>query len=1013
MTETAEQLSNTGIEPYALKDAPSLIERVFPSQKISAEAQKERKAVQSQTLTGLGSYWKGRKPLIMVRAIVLGSLLPASEDTEGDLAIFEKLMAIDDAAFGRRDPKLKASEVAERIQLENPWDFFDYTLKGNKLDPETIAELSFPIRLENYPGLQLRWSRQIDPANKAELFVEAMQGMAYEEKVALCKRPEEVDSEQLYGPVWPAVNRHLGHLGVEAYSFEELTEQLGILRFGRRPRVGDTFCGGGSVPFEAARLGCDVYASELNPVACMLTWGALNIIGASSKRRSEIEAEQQRVAEEVDQEITEMGIEHNERGDRAKAFLYCLETQCPQTEWMVPMAPSWVISKTRNVIARLHPDYERKRFDIEIVSGVSDEEVKTAEQGTVQNEQLVYELDGKTYRTPIRTIRGDYRDKDGNTRNQFRQWEKHDFKPRPEDIFQERLYCIQWITAETLGSSRPETYFASVTEADLERERKVERIVEENLARWQEEGLVPDMPIEPGYNTDQPIRERGWRYWHQLFGPREIITLATFKKYIVNSINNAELFIPFAKLTDWLNKGCYYGTGASRESISHMFSNMALNTMMNWGVRSVYSCLPVIQQKYSYCDIKKTKKIVETKPAEQLTQQSDFWITDPPYADAINYHEITEFFIAWLRKNPPPPFDQWTWDSRRNLAIQGTGEEFRRSMVEAYSAMAKHMPDNGLQCVMFTHKDTGVWGDMVSIFWAAGLQVVGAWYIATEATTALRDGAHVQGTVLLMLRKRREGGPIFRQQLLPMIRHEVARQVDEMMHLNDNARAHGHAIFNDADLQMAGYAAALKVLTGYTEFDGQDVTSLALQPRHRREETVVDEIVGYARRVANDYLIPERLKELNPATWREELTPPERYYLRLLAIEHSGQFKLENHQNFAKAFQIDSTPLMASRSANNARLKGAADFRPRELIEGMLGGTVLGNILIAVQELLQDRDPKTVIDQMKSTMDANFYRKREHLIAVAQYLADMLGSLRPQEARMAEIVANRIRNIRF
>ena len=37
---------------------------------------------------------------------------------------------------------------------------------------------------------------------------------------------------------------------------------------------------------------------------------------------------------------------------------------------------------------------------------------------------------------------------------------------------------------------------------------------------------------------------------------------------------------------------------------------------------------------------------------------ASLYVTDPPYADAVNYHEITEFFIAWLRKNPPPPFDQ-------------------------------------------------------------------------------------------------------------------------------------------------------------------------------------------------------------------------------------------------------------------------------------------------------------------------------------------------------------------
>ena len=51
--------------------------------------------------------------------------------------------------------------------------------------------------------------------------------------------------------------------------------------------VADTFCGSGQIPFEAARLGCDVYASDLNPIACMLTWGAFNIVGGSIESRDE------------------------------------------------------------------------------------------------------------------------------------------------------------------------------------------------------------------------------------------------------------------------------------------------------------------------------------------------------------------------------------------------------------------------------------------------------------------------------------------------------------------------------------------------------------------------------------------------------------------------------------------------------------------------------------------------------------------------------------------------------
>jgi len=306
------------LTPLALQDAPSLIERVFPAQKVSAEAQKERKAGAGQTLTALGSYWKGRKPLIMVRAIVLGCLLPVTDDLEADLHIFEKLMAMDDAAFGRREPKLKVAEIAQRITLANPWDFFEYS--NQFYDQSEIEALQFPLDAGQYPKLKLRWQRGLPDEKKHLLLAQALVGLPYEEKVRLCRRPEELDPEMLYGSIWEDVNAHLGEFGVEAYSHEALVEQLGMLRYGHRPRVGDTFCGGGSIPFEAARLGCDVYASDLNPVACMLTWGALNIIGASAEKRKEIEKAQREVAEAVDREITELGIEHNERGDRRRRF---------------------------------------------------------------------------------------------------------------------------------------------------------------------------------------------------------------------------------------------------------------------------------------------------------------------------------------------------------------------------------------------------------------------------------------------------------------------------------------------------------------------------------------------------------------------------------------------------------------------------------------------------------------------------------------------------------------------
>ncbi|MBU2802686.1 MAG: DUF1156 domain-containing protein [Acidithiobacillus caldus] len=979
--------TRTPLTPQALKDAPALIETVFPAQKVSLEAQTERKAVQSQTLTGLGSYWKGRKPLILVRAIVLGSLLPPTANPEADLAVFEALMAFDDEGLARRALAANAFSAA-RLQEMIPI-----------ADPE-----------RHFSGRG--WRRDVTNDDKLALYRRALDTLpSYEAKAALGKRPEEVDQDWLYAPVWPKVNRHYAHLGLAAHSFPELIEQLGILRYGHRPRVGDTFSGGGSIPFEAARLGCDVYASDLNPIACMLTWGALNIIGAAPERRAEIEAAQRVVAKAVDAEITRLGIEHDEAGNRAKAYLYCIEARCPETGWRVPLAPSWVISKTRKIIARLRPDHAKQRFDIEIVSGVSDAELEAAEAGTVQNSHMVYQLDGRTFRTPIKTLRGDYRLPDGTTGNRLRRWDKHDFKPREDDIFQERLYCIQWIMKETLEAARQETWFAAPTEADLERERRVEAIVAENLARWQEEGLVPDMAIEPGYNTEQPIRERGWTHWHHFFNPRQLLTFAYSKQEIIDSKKPECLFPSFAKALDWINRGCYFGTGAARESISHLFANQALNVLYNYGCRSVYASLPLWGVTNNvHGEIASPSATVGCLPSEQVTDSSDLWITDPPYADAVNYHEITEFFIAWLRKNPPKPFDEWLWDSRRALAIKGSGEDFRRGMVAAYTAMREHMPDNGLQCVMFTHQDTAIWGDLIGVFWAAGLQVVAAWYIATETTSELKKGGYVQGTVILMLKKRPAGERAgFKQRLLPAVRQEVARQIETMMYLNDTVKTHhGEPVWSDADLQMAGYAAALKVLTAYTHIGGEDVTTFALRPRARGEMTVVDEIVQQAAETASSLLVPEGL---SADTWGR-LAGIERFLLRMWDMETAGATKLDNYQNFAKAFHVeDYARVMGDMRPNHSRLKRISEFSARDLTDATeLGPTRLGRLIIALQQKLKDTEPQVIVEQMRDEM-ADFLEIRPLLVDVLAFIERK--SPEPEVRSACEVLGARLKNLRF
>jgi putative DNA methylase len=965
-------LPTTGLQPLALADTPSFIERQFPVGRLSAEAYKERKANLGQTLTGLGSYWKGRKPLILVRAVVLGSLLPVSSDAAADLDIFLKLMAMDDAAFGRR--------------------FDGSPTKFAALFPG-YAEL---VTEEN--GRRRVWREDLDKAERQARVAEAFASIPYAERLKHVRRPEECDEAELLEPIWRAVNYHLG---TTARKLPELVEQLGVARFGHRPRVADTFCGGGSIPFEAARLGCDVYAADLSPIACMLTWGAFNVIGASEQRRAEIEAAQKKVAERVDAVIRRLGIEHDADGDRAKAYLYCLETRCPRTGWMVPMAPSWVVSRPRNVIAKLVPDHAAKRYEIEIYSGVSAAEMAEAAQGTVRDGRLVHPMNPERSGVEIKTIRGDYRDANGLIRNRLRLWEKSDFVPRADDIFQERLYCIQWITKATLNDDRQETFFASVTKDDLARERKVEAIVAEHLARWQDAGIVPDMHIEPGDKTDEPIRTRGWTHWHHLFGARQILIAALYFKD-----RSPEEAIFSAKMLDWNSR--ISGWMNHWEKTNQVFYNQALNPFYDYAARALVSHEAGRVFGFSQVSLPTTNVRIATLDARQTNVDQDLFVTDPPYADAINYHEITEFFIAWLRKNPPPPFDQWTWDSRRDLAIKGKDEHFRRDMVAAYAAMTSHMPDNGLQVVMFTHQDAGVWADLGAILWAAGLSVTAAWNVITETESALKEGNYVQGTVCLVLSKRLGEANARRMEIEAEIEEAVADQLARLTALDDSwhERANAEMLYTDGDLTLAAYAAALQVVTAYSTIDRQPLDRDLYRKLGKNERTVMRDLVDYAAQVANGLLVPEGFPR---DMWRD-LLPSERFYVRMLDMEAKGATKVADFQNFAKSFAFaDYATLMGSTTANAASLAGAADLKGRMLDGDGFAKTQLRQVLFAVWKTLEKGDPKLGVTTLRTEYTADYWQRRQKLIGLSEYIATKTKTTRPEESSAAHELAEALK----
>jgi len=998
------------IVPFSLKDAPALIERLLPVQKLSAEVYKERMAGTAQALTALGNFWKGRKPLILNKACILGCLLPGTSDSARDLEIFEKLMAMDDESFTvrwRRRPKPK--EILAKLSITCIADYFS-------VEPVGVLPFSAPVDWSNtnYDNVKVAWREDLTEIEIRRLEAQMLPRVPYRERVERAKRPEEV-MDIVHDHIWDAVN---AHLGTNAHSFPEIVEQLSVMRFGHRPRVADTFCGAGQIPFEALRLGCDVFASDLNPVACMLTWGAFNIIGGSEKTRKNLERRQQELIRRVQEEMDKLGVETDGNGWCAKAYVYCVEVRCPQSGWFVPLFPSRVLSEDYGIIAELVPDSRGKCYKIRLRTGASRAEMKAADRGTVrsdgrgQDPYLIHTVDETEYRTKISTLRGDYRKDDGKNGNRLRMWGKSDFGPWPDDIFQERLYAVLWARPKRKGKGN-HYEFRAVTQEDLKRERIVEEFIATHLNDWQAKGWVPDMRIEPGAETTRLFRERGWTHWHHLFNPRQLLVAGLIRRHAdANTVFGfGQILNSNSRLSRWLGKKTR-GYGNSVQA----FDNQALNPLFNYGCRGLAGCLNFLSSNFRRFPIHSDVRTeINCSAADAQEAVCDVYITDPPYGDAVKYEEILDFFIAWLRKNPPPEFAGWVWDSRRSLSIKGGGEDFRRGMVVAYKRMTECMPDNGIQVIMFTHQSGAIWADMANIVWASGLQVTAAWYVVTETDSALRAGSYVKGTVLLVCRKRLGTHKTTRDDLAWEIQEEVELQIQSLTGLNQDAKGlyRDENVFEDADIQMAGYAAALRVLTRYAVIDGRDMTTEAIRPRIKGETSFVDDLISFAVDTANQCLVPKGIPKNN---W-DRLTGAERFYLKMLDMEARGAKTLDNYQNFAKAFKVrDFQAFMASRRANKARLKSATEFGRTEMSEGSeLHQSVLRAVLYAVMELAKNIDGSEVLSHLTLNIP-NYYgdmTQRDLAVDLADYLAKRLEELRPEDAGAARVLRELVKGQRL
>lgn len=129
-------------------------------------------------------------------------------------------------------------------------------------------------------NLHTWWSRKPLGIARAAIF-----GSLVDDPSEYCKSKDEEDKERerLFSIV-----RDLSdvHKGMKPEVLAAARKEIFKSNDGRMPTFWDPFCGGGSLPLEALRLGLDVIATDLNPVAVFLTRLMIDLAPRHAHRRS-------------------------------------------------------------------------------------------------------------------------------------------------------------------------------------------------------------------------------------------------------------------------------------------------------------------------------------------------------------------------------------------------------------------------------------------------------------------------------------------------------------------------------------------------------------------------------------------------------------------------------------------------------------------------------------------------------------------------------------------------------
>jgi adenine-specific DNA methylase len=119
----------------------------------------------------------------------------------------------------------------------------------------------------------------------------------------------------------------------------------------------------------------------------------------------------------------------------------------------------------------------------------------------------------------------------------------------------------------------------------------------------------------------------------------------------------------------------------------------------------------------------------------------DFVITDPPYADAVQYAELADFFFVWLKvalggEHPQLAPDESPKSAEivQNARRGKSDADFHKGLTAVFREARRVLMPNGLLAFTFHHTDLRHWAKLGQSLRDAGFVLTASYPVASEGT---------------------------------------------------------------------------------------------------------------------------------------------------------------------------------------------------------------------------------------------------------------------------------------